>query len=713
MASRPDDDSFQSKASVPADRPGRLDDAPPPEPFNYRLRRFRWRTFLSIIGPLAVTAFYGLICFRYLAHPPKNGIAPHRILDARWVFYGWFIVVVLILDWARTGLANFEAAALMHPYLAPDSAMQLMWHTDSNWSNFLWWLRAIRNHALWLFPRRFSGPSSPYASSRPGWLWWFLSGITVLLFISIPLSGLTMELTDALVQSSAKAAILGPSPDTFNLRGPREISQRIRSNWRAGRPTTPPGKGIIYAPVTASDVSALYYEDKMNSASGDDVIQVFTGPTVDDVVYGDAWGLEAKIACRPVPKTELRLIAVADFDDYALLSWVDDDDQPTFRPRNELSYIANPVWISESGMHGTRTLYSLVAAADGSHGSVTPYGQLGNHDLNTLDSLTRPRNETTVAVFEAYLWQGYTANASDDTMTKLLGNDSTLFAKSTASASDYRPHLSPDIFPVVGFGVQCSVQSAVGNATIDPAHRTYSNFRQGTLAAWSGYLHGVFPLQVCALQSLGMLDPFGYNFSAYDTRFSDSTWLAAHQALGMLPYQKEVLDRPENVTPAHMLHKALEPQQLQTAMLKLLGEGLIVLMDRGGHAMWKDGLYGFERVKYLEPGIVPWQWAFGLLALWAFLTVAASTLMLSTKRWAPTLNGFEMFKFGARHFDEVNRFQGTQFRECDSLRTVPGMVGVISGKASASSYRLIGLSTYPADPQARYVLDNLEAGGPE
>ena len=73
------------------------------------------------MGPVLFLGFYGFICFNYLVRPAQNDIVPNT-LDARWVYYAWFLMVVFILDWARTGLANVDAVALMRPRLAPRTA---------------------------------------------------------------------------------------------------------------------------------------------------------------------------------------------------------------------------------------------------------------------------------------------------------------------------------------------------------------------------------------------------------------------------------------------------------------------------------------------------------------------------------------------------------------------------------------------------------------
>lgn len=175
-------------------------------PGRYRLRKFTWRSLLTLFGPLLVLAFYIIICVSFLARPFPFGIVPCIWIDARWSYYIWFILAVFMLEWARAGLRIMEAAALMHRRLDPKTAMQLMWHTDSKWSNPLWWLRAIRAFMRLRFRRR--AKLSYSWATVPGFLWVALSTTTLLLFISVPLSGLTLELASVLIYSDQLAIIL-------------------------------------------------------------------------------------------------------------------------------------------------------------------------------------------------------------------------------------------------------------------------------------------------------------------------------------------------------------------------------------------------------------------------------------------------------------------------------------------------------------------------
>lgn len=82
---------------------------------SYRFERYIFRAVLNALGPVIVTLFYFLILRYYLWEPAENGIIPSRPVDSRGVFFAWLILSIFVLDWAKSGLAGFEAATLMKP----------------------------------------------------------------------------------------------------------------------------------------------------------------------------------------------------------------------------------------------------------------------------------------------------------------------------------------------------------------------------------------------------------------------------------------------------------------------------------------------------------------------------------------------------------------------------------------------------------------------
>lgn len=644
----------------------------------YRLSPYRWRTFLNILGPLLVLGFYSFVCFYFLNKPLVNNIIPSTKVDGRLVFYSWFMISIFILDWARSGLANLEAAALMNPRLAPRSGMEFMWHIDSNWENVLWLFRACRNTAHWLISMLRTNPGQQNHVSRPGALWWMLSATTVLLFIAVPLSGLTMEITDAYTYSNTKALILGPQSNNFNSKTDQHrLQSRIRHNWSSGRPTTPSDAAILYAPQGYSNVSTTYYQDQILQNKEPD-IQIFAGPSVNEMVVGRAWGLSANLTCRATRTREMKLIDMLGFDEFRIKGQMHMNNWTLITMFNE-SYYSN------------KTAFKLVVAVDGAHSGYSPYNNISNHDYFTLDSVHAHRaiGDVTTAIFEAYLWQGNIPSFEGDAVNKLLTDDSGYVTVSAVNS-----------VPVAGFGVHCDVRSAVGSADLDPAHRTFSSFRRGF--AQPMYLDStVYPIQILALRVLRIGD-WSYGGPAHKS--SKTSWLDAYTALGPRLDAEKVYERHPKTAPI------LSVDEFTTSVYKLLGETVITVMEPGFLGSSYGDLYGLRHVIYLKPGIVPWQPVLILLSLWTFIVVSASVLMAFTRRWAPSLNAFELFKFGAQYTADVNSLSSTRFQECGQLGALPGMVGTLSGNPQDGEYGFIGLSNRVAPKDGKYVFDRAQAG---
>ncbi|KPI37127.1 uncharacterized protein AB675_3702 [Cyphellophora attinorum] len=277
----------------------------------YTLRRYPWRTLLGIAGPLCFLGFYAHICYYYLDKQPIYGILLTSKADATPMFYAWFVISIFSLDWARTALANFEAAALMHPWLAPPNASELFWHADNNWANPLWWLRFLRNGICGnLYFRKPSDQNSAY-KTKGKFLWILLSLVSVVFFSAVPLSGLTMELSPVLRPTSRKSSILGPGPDSYNQIGNQGLAQIIAGIWRLGGNTTPSDVSYFFAAEGTEDVSLTYYEDMARSQVGGP-ITTFLGPAVNEEVSGIAFGTKTEFYCRQVPSRDLKLVGATD-----------------------------------------------------------------------------------------------------------------------------------------------------------------------------------------------------------------------------------------------------------------------------------------------------------------------------------------------------------------------------------------------------------------
>lgn len=542
----------------------------------------------------------------------------------------------------------------------------------------------------------------------------------MLLFVAVPLSGLTFELDRVRARGLRLVDIFGPNPATFNLMGTVNLPQQVRANWRSGRLTTPLSNTILYAPNGTPNVSETYYQDQITSSeTRNNLINVFSGPVVEEMVYGNAWGIQANISCRVVPSDGLKLLRIRGWNDYAVFQFFNastgNHGEPGYQDINSTGptklQSGSPVFVNETGVNFDRSLYSLILATDGhNHGDA----QYNSDPFNT--SQAQPEFQETVdgklnlqpgrvpvALVEAFLWQGALPDHENDVMDDLLRSTSPLVTKSRAPLYGYKRQP----VDVAGFGVQCKVQSTVANVTLDPATHTYSNFTHGTVARPTGGDSDVHPIHLQAFQALSNYNQVRYEHRPRTPERDDSTWLAIHFALGIGPEANTTI--PKGLSVPKINYPALRPEDLQLALHKLLGEALIASMDRGGQSAWKGSLRGLDEVVYLKPGVVSFWPILALLGLWAALHIGMTLAALWKKRWAATLGGFELFRLGAAYQEELNSLEHDQFQQSSSLTQIPGMVGVLPGTMKDVEPSFIGLSEVAAHQDGVFVLDRHQA----
>lgn len=685
----------------------------------YKFQRHIRRSLLNTLGPVAVTGFYLFIVLEYLSRPSLNNISPSRVIDGKGVFYAFFILSVFVLEWAKSGLAGFEAWALMQPRFAPANANQLMWHADRAWGSVSGWWKAslVSMHFLRHRKRKreqWQGPSG---------LWFYLASCSLIFFVAVPLAGLSMEPGPSVKLGERQVAIIGSNQSTFDTQQSVSIAQSADGRWRQGNPTTPQGETILYAPEAIRNASRVFLEDEArsiyNSQPQNDNgkgpnITFFSGPAVGERVHGDAWGLLANIPCVPVnPFTGLRLLNVTSVDDWT--AKISD------------GHIVNASeWRSFTQIASSYTLH-----ADSSSWHITPgfgvnysYVMTSDRDISNMLSdysddipvSPVPRPEIPIqGSVEMVLWQsintaqGFSADQDQEWFNM---KDNAM----VVASGDY-----------LGYGLQCSVYSSVGTASLSPITNTFSDFRPQQAAYGNTFLSwdAVQNLGVYAIQTLvyAAFTSAGVNWQGYDqsshlctteTIFSTCNgWFGANIATNGRPMRIPISggDPNKNNTESSgfiIQYPAISPKRMALAMHKLFGEVAIALMATGPGNWTDPALKGLDPITDIVPGVLPYQLVMALLALWTLLTVLPQLLIPSSffgRRWASVLDGFAMFRFGAEWKDAVHELRGGDLssHETSSLRHVPGMVGDLesgrSREAGGASQALgfVGLSRYRAE----------------
>lgn len=628
--------------------------------------------------PLFATGWYAFIVFGYLLQPSVNGIVPKRPLDANIVFFSWLILSIFLLDWAKSGLAGFEAAALMKPKLAPSNAMQLMWHLDSAWGTLSGWRKALESLYRFVKAKMHRNQDLHDAAWRgPGLLWWYLAANGLLLYVTLPLSGLTMNPSDALRLSSRKVSVLGVNETTFDVRTNAAVSQLTRDNWRTGHPTTPPTPTIFYAPQGAKNVSSTYFEDFVQDVYQQDLsaqavifrnITTFAGPPVAERAHGKAWGFLSTVECSPTGLSRgLELINASAYS-----------QRPDF---TDLDLMFNgaglsPVFYFPGEGYGVN--FSYVVASDRDIDGV------GNGEYSNATRNRLPIKGS----FEMVLWQSISEGYQpDDGFTKMLNNP--LVARSDNGST-------------LGFGVRCTVESNVGTASLDAAKHTYSSFEKIPAVGNINFqvpifsYPGVFAIQSIVFQALSTVQ-LGYMGPPSCILEADTTcnaFYGANLATGGVPRIVQMA-----ATDLALQVPTITPERLTLAMYKLFGEAAAAMMAIGP-GNWTGDLKGLDPASDVVPYLIPWKLVLVLLCLWTVLTVVPQLFLLGEQRWSSRLTAAEMFRFGAEIQDSARHLRSGDLHENDVLRKMPGMVGDVAPGAEKG---FVGLSSVPAKRDRVYT----------
>lgn len=213
---------------------------------------------MNTLGPVAVTGFYFFIAIEFLRRPSVNHISPSRVLSGKGVFYAFFVLSVFVLEWAKSGLAGFEAWALMQPGLAPANANQLMWHTDRAWGSMsgLWMALLV----IIDFVRHRKRKGQKWRG--PSGLWFYLACCSMIFFVAVPFAGVSMEPDISFRMSDSQIAIMGPNQSTFDTQQSVSAAQKADGRWRQGMPATPQGGTILYAPEGTRTASGAFLGDE-------------------------------------------------------------------------------------------------------------------------------------------------------------------------------------------------------------------------------------------------------------------------------------------------------------------------------------------------------------------------------------------------------------------------------------------------------------------
>ncbi|KAL8712836.1 MAG: hypothetical protein Q9220_003044 [cf. Caloplaca sp. 1 TL-2023] len=673
----------------------------------YAFERYVPRSLLNTLGPCLFTLLYLFIIEIYLRRSSVNDIVPNYPLDAKTVFYAWLVLSVFVLDWAKSGLGGFEAAALMKPIFAPGTALQLMWHADRGWASLSGWWKAslaLFHHSRQGISKRRKGGPAVYRG--PAILWWYLSLSSFLFFVAVPLAGLSMDPKSALRTSSRKILIQGPNQTSFDISSSNPLAERASNRWRQGNPTTPQGDTILYAPQGTSNVTdcylndaaqAIYDADNVGKIVSTGPLSFFSGPQVSERAHGRVWGLLTNLTCSVAhPYRDLQLLNVTGIANWSA------PIAATSSTFYDSAIQSKNIQIAQSG-GGTSP--GLFYDGDNSFGVDYKYLIGSDRNIEGGSDYTNASRLPLNGSLELVLWQGYRSPFQADAIFQNMSSHPSV-------VSSIWPY---DNSSYLGYGIRCRMNSTVGYAHIDASKRVYSNFSQDAAVTFGISVNltsagasisipnypGVLAIQsiVYSAFTSAILAYYAPPVCSTGGSTTCNAWYGANIATQGTP---QFISDIGGSKGKHLQYPTLSPERMKLAMYKLFGEAAISMMA-SGPAVFKGNLSGLDPANDLIPGVVPWQLVLTLLGMWTVITVLPNCWTLFQRRWAAILDGFEMFRLGAEWRGAVLQLEEREFIDCDALRDVPGMVGDME---SESVRGFVGLSSTVAKAQDRmYVHD--------
>ncbi|KAF0327907.1 hypothetical protein GQ607_004738 [Colletotrichum asianum] len=271
--------------------------APPSAPRS----RYWTRTIIGLLVPLSVTGYYYWI-WQYLLSRPQDDAIKFGSATEIWVYYSWFIIGVFALEWSKHGLVGVEVAMLETKTFGARHLVALLSHSEGTWSGPGGWFKCITK----AFKKNQSGAKTSLGDSLKTYkLWYILAFISLSLYVGMPLSGLTMELSDGYVRLKEAPMVVGRNSTNFHKRyeiqGETTKEPAPQALWQMGSPATLPGIGIIFTPDYFNREGHDNLAETPNRLPTDQRIpEMFIVPQALGPISGRPWGLRVGYNCSIV-----------------------------------------------------------------------------------------------------------------------------------------------------------------------------------------------------------------------------------------------------------------------------------------------------------------------------------------------------------------------------------------------------------------------------
>ncbi|KAM7198380.1 hypothetical protein V8F20_006141 [Naviculisporaceae sp. PSN 640] len=595
------------------------------------------RATVITLFPLALTIYFLIIWRLYLVPQPDNA---NQLVFGRpsgnAIYYSWFVLASIGLTVFHFGREGVEDGMLSRPkWAAIGNPTHLRSHIRPDG-----WLRAF---VRLLIPRS----AAANAHGRTSFTWLLLGLVTLLGYVGLPLSGLTMEFeTGYYLQNAAQVGadqrpmVTGFQKENWNARFVSDNRESAFTRWkRASIIPPPPGAGVIYTAQKGAARSELpdTFDKLPNTLPGNTgVSNLFLAPQPngDNPIEGRSWGLTFSYQCSVVTK----------LSDFTILSQRNPDVGPGSTQAYGYDVLGSKATIEvyNQTMSGTKVYFANNLQAVAEVGYHWPYRQkkqsgsiqapsecynpigIPGPDAKTMPY---PGMDDEPQVLEIILWQNLTASGANanfvenppnldftltDTIPELQGAYQTFDEKKFASP-----------FPMAAIGVRCTSNSAVGTAQLDGRRGKFSNFVRSddTPEAASN-------MQCAERLSLGVPHLI---FGAARGEREDEEWLSNfYGSIGKFKqgYSSKDFSSVGNSIPLQSTY--LQAEELRRSLTRAYAlYALQLVYNDGVGYVDSNGIYheisefvnedavSYTRDTVLVPGIVPSEVAVVFLALWA------------------------------------------------------------------------------------------------
>ncbi|WYZ43576.1 hypothetical protein EsH8_VII_000012 [Colletotrichum jinshuiense] len=621
-------------------------EATPEAPLSTSRSRYLARTFVLLLVPLGITGYYYWI-WLYLLSRDLDEAVKYGSANESWVFWSWFIVGVFALDWAAHGLVGVELAMLETSFWRAPHLIGLLSHSEGTWGGPGGWVKCLTK----LFKERnIAAITSWYTSLNTYRLWYLLAFLTLSLYVGMPLSGITMELSDGYVPLDEAPMVVGRNSTDFNVRYHYQgsnIATLSGNAWKVGSPAVLPGISIIYTSKQTNRKDLDDLSQIPNSLPTDPGSpEMFLVPQARVPVSGTMWGLRAEYNCS----------VVEDVSEFTILGHY--RGASCFGGPQEGCAHAHMVDKSSNVWS-----YMEIGARMPMIGPPQVYSP--TYDETAPDAFG-PGNNSQLDIFEYALWQvrvkasydeiknfnntvGPTVKGLDSPFMKADNGswvaNATFFdqknytTKATAKNDAWQRLIiqgRQTLEVAAPIGVRCVIKSALGSASIDPATSTFSDFR----TEYPKPPNDPEVKAASAVSRLGTQLELFMTTAGVDDIFTSINTRATIAESNSVSLTKFV-SSPE-------LQKSISMAYVKEA-LNLMYDG-----QYGFDGSWLHGqLASSKKGKILTTGDLSPLSAVIPFAIWTFGSLVLGLVYGFRRRAADSLSGFSVFRLGVRSAEKL------------------------------------------------------------